>query len=148
MEPALSYFIALTSLNMKPKIGIITLGVKDVKTSAEFYKKLGFEVVGEEGDHVMFKMEWTQFALFPADKLAEDADLPHSEFGPGRSSFTLARNESSQEKVNETIEEARSIGAKILKEPQDVFWGGYSGYFEDPDGFLWEIAYNPFQDLS
>lgn len=133
---------------MKPKISIITLGVKDVKASAEFYKKLGFEVVGEEGDHVMFKMEWTQFALFPADRLAEDADLKADQFGPGRSNFTLARNEPSKEAVDKTIEGARSIGAKILKEPQDVFWGGYSGYFEDPDGFLWEVAFNPFQDLS
>lgn len=133
---------------MKPKISIITLGVKDVQASTVFYKKLGFEVVGEEGDHVIFKMEWTRLALFPATKLAEDANLPHDQFGPGRSNFTLARNEASKEDVDKTIKEARSIGAKILKEPQDVFWGGYSGYFEDPDGFLWEVAFNPFEDLS
>ena len=133
---------------MKPKISIITLGVKDVKASAEFYKKLEFVPKDEEGDFVMLQMEGTQLALFPADKLAEDVGLPVDQFTSGRSNVTLARNEPSKEAVDKSIEEARSIGATILKEPQDVFWGGYSGYFEDPDGFLWEVAFNPFQDLS
>lgn len=133
---------------MKSKISIITLGVKDVETSKAFYKKLGFTLQDEQGDFAMFEMDGTRLSLFPADRLAEDVGLPVEDFTNGRSNVTLARNEPSKEAVDKTIEEARSIGATILKEPQEVFWGGYSGYFEDPDGFLWEVAFNPFTDLS
>lgn len=133
---------------MKSKISIITLGVKDVEASKTFYQQLGFTLQDEQGDFAMFEMEGTRLSLFPADKLAEDAGLSAEEFTSGRSNMTLARNEPSKEAVDKAIQEARSIGATILKEPQEVFWGGYSGYFEDPDGFLWEVAYNPFTDLS
>lgn len=133
---------------MKSKISIITLGVKDVEASKAFYKKLGFTLQDEQGDFAMFEMDGTRLSLFPADKLAEDVGLPVDQSTGGRSNVTLARNEPSKEAVDKTIEEARSVGATILKEPQEVFWGGYSGYFEDPDGFLWEVAFNPFTDLS
>jgi len=134
---------------MKPKIGIVTLGVRNFAKSLAFYRNgLGFEphnfTEGEE--HVMFRMEGTWLSLFPRDKLAEDATVPDD--GKGFSGITLAHNEPSKEKVDETFALALKAGAKAVKKPQDVFWGGYSGYFADPDGYLWEIAYNPFTDLT
>lgn len=132
---------------MKAKIGIITLGVNDVAASKAFYEKLGFKVRSQTDDFVMFDMEWTVLALFPIDKLVEDVGIEGIE--GGTCGITLARNEPSKEAVDKTIEEVRSIGGEIVKEPQEVFWGGYSSYFKDPDGYLWEVAYNPFSpDLS
>lgn len=131
---------------MKPKISIITLGVKDLDASRTFYESLGFKRNGDDEGYVLFEMEGTWLGLFPKDKLAEDASVDAASLGSG--GVTLARNEPSKEAVDKTIEEARSVGATITKEPQEVFWGGYSGYFTDPDGYLWEVAYNPFTDLS
>ena len=134
---------------MKPKIGIVTLGVRDFAKSLAFYREgLGFtphnHKEGEE--HVMFKMEGSWLSLYPRGLLADDATVPDD--GKGFSGITLARNEPSKEKVDETFAEAIRAGAKPVKKPQDVFWGGYSGYFADPDGYLWEVAYNPFTDLT
>ena len=127
---------------MKPKMSIVTLGVRDVGRAASFYRALGFPVHGSaEGDHVMFRMEGTWLALFPRDALAADAGLP-----PGGSGFrgvTLARCVSSRAAVDATLEEVRAAGATIVKPACDAEWGGYSGYFADPDGYRWEVAYNP-----
>jgi hypothetical protein len=134
---------------MKPKISIIGLGVRDFAKSLAFYREgLGLTTHNyKEGeDHVMFKMEGTWLSLYPRDKLAEDATVPDD--GKGFSGITLSRNEASREKVDETFAEAIRAGAKPVKKPQDVFWGGYSGYFADPDGHLWEVAFNPFTDLT
>lgn len=135
---------------MKPKISIITLGVDNLKKSIEFYKKLGFKLETEENTEniAFFITEGAapRFALYPREKLAEDAQIPYEK--KGGQSFTLAHNVMSEQLVDETLKEAESIGAKIIKPGQKVFWGGYSGYFSDPDGFLWELAYNPFIDLT
>lgn len=134
---------------MKSKIGLITLGVKDVKRAKAFYKGLGFQVHGEdkeEDNMVMFKGEGTWLGLFPREELAKDARVPDS--APGFSGITLAHNEPTKEDVDRVINEARALGAEVVKEAQDVFWGGYSGYFKDLDGHLWEIAMNPFTDLT
>lgn len=134
---------------MKPKISLITLGVTDFEKSFRFYRDgLGFKPHNykEKDDVVFFEMEGTWLSLFPKDKLAEDAMV--SSNGSGFAGITLAHNVKSREEVDKVFHLAVSAGAKPIKRPQDVFWGGYSGYFSDPDGYLWEVAYNPFTDLS
>lgn len=134
---------------MKPKISLITLGVTDLKQSLKFYRDgLGFKPhnLKDSEDVVFFEMEGTWLSLFPKEKLAKDATI--SSVGSGFSGFTMAHNVKSKEEVNKAFEKAISVGAKPIKKPQEVFWGGYSGYFADPDGYLWEIAYNPFTDLT
>lgn len=133
---------------MKPKISVIYFGVADVEASVAFYKQLGFQPRNytEGDDHVFFALEGTWLGLYPKDKLAGDVGI--SVEGSGFPGITVAHNEPSKEDVDRVIEEARSLGAEIVKEPQDVSWGGYSSYFRDPDGYLWEIAWNPFTDLT
>lgn len=126
---------------MEPRISIITLAVKDLKKSITFYKKLGFTLANDGKQIAFFKMKGTQLALYPRDKTAEDIGIKLTKTGfPG---FTLAHNVRSKEVVRKTLIEAKKAGAVIVKEAQDVFWGGYSGYFKDPDGFYWEVAWNP-----
>lgn len=132
---------------MKSKIGLITLGVSDIQRSSTFYQALGFVIEGGDGaDFVLFHTTETRLALFPKDKLAEDAGLTLAK--NGFSGITLAHNEPSKEQVDRVFAEAKEAGAHILKAPHDTFWGGYSGYFQDPDGHVWEIAWNPFNDLT
>ena len=133
---------------MKNKISIITLGVEDLARAKKFYEEgLGLVPRPESQAEITFyDMNGTWLSLYPKAKLAEDVTV--SAAGQGFSGVTMAHNEPDKEGVNKVIEEARAAGAKIIKEPQEVFWGGYSGYFEDPDGHLWEIAYNPFSDLT
>jgi uncharacterized protein len=134
---------------VKPKIGLITLGVLDLKRSLAFYRDgLGFPTpdYDEALGVVFFKLEGTWLSLFPRHELATDAGLAQE--GAGFRGITLAHNEPSKEKVDETFALALKAGATEIKKPRDVFWGGYSGYFADPDGHLWEIAYNPFTDLT
>ncbi|MFC1875092.1 VOC family protein [Chloroflexota bacterium] len=133
---------------MKPKISIITLGVENITSSKTFYKQLGFPCHGEESDDhfVMFELEGTWLALFPREELLKDTGSKEREYG--FSGITLAHNVASKEEVDSVINEARRLGAKVTKEPQDTFWGGYSGYFKDFDGYFWEVAWNPFTDLT
>ena len=133
---------------MKPKLAIITLGVADMVVAKKFYEQgMGLIPEKESCDSITFyDMNGVWLSLYPKDKLAEDVTI--STEGNGFSGVTIAHNEPSEEEVRKVIEQARSAGARIIKEPQDAFWGGYSGYFEDPDGHLWEIAYNPFVDLT
>ncbi len=133
---------------MKPKVGLITLGVRDLARSLAFYRDgLGWPTHGYKPDAgvVFFALEGTWLALYPRDKLAEDAGVPD---GQGFGGITLAHNEASPEKVDAAYAEAIAAGARAVKPPQKAFWGGYSGYFADPDGYLWEIAFNPFMDLT
>jgi catechol 2,3-dioxygenase-like lactoylglutathione lyase family enzyme len=134
---------------MKSKISLITLGVADLERSLKFYRDgLGFKApkYKEGEDVVFFEMEGTWLALYPKEKLAEDATV--SPAGNGFPGITLAHNVSSKEEADTVFTLAISAGAKAVKKPQEVFWGGYSGYFADPDGYLWEVAYNPFMDLT
>lgn len=133
---------------MKPKISIITLGVDNIEKSLIFYRDgLGLKPHNyKEGDDMIFlEMEGTFLGLYPKEKMEEEFD---KKLGETPSPVVLAHNEPSKEVVDKVIEEARTAGAVILKEPQDTFWGGYSGYFADPDGHTWEVAYNPFTDLT
>ncbi|HVC09988.1 MAG TPA: VOC family protein [Elusimicrobiota bacterium] len=134
---------------MKPKISIITLGVKSVPKARAFYESLGFPLefeVEPGADFALFKLEGTRLALFPKDKLAKDAAVPSR--GSGFPGFTLGHNVASKKSVDAVIAEAARRGAKVVKKPHDTFWGGYSGYFQDPDGFLWEVAWHPSIDLT
>jgi catechol 2,3-dioxygenase-like lactoylglutathione lyase family enzyme len=132
---------------MKPKISLITLGVSDLVRSRTFYQKLGLPLRPESNEHVaFFECEGTWVGLFPREELAKDATVPGE--GSGFSGFSLAHNVASPEDVDATLAFAVSCGARLVKSGQKVFWGGYSGYFEDPDGFLWEVAHNPLMDLT
>ena len=134
---------------MKPKISIVTLGVRDFARSLAFYRG-GLEFPthnyqdGEE--HVMFALEGVWLSLYPRDKLAADAEV--ADDGRGFCGVTLAHNVRSRPEADAVFAKAVSMGATPIKRPQEVFWGGYSGYFADPDGYLWEVAHNPFTDLS
>jgi uncharacterized glyoxalase superfamily protein PhnB len=129
------------------RINIIALGVRDMARSLRFYREgLGFQTDGKEDSPkvVFFNTSGTKFELCPLSLLAEDISTDNPpKIAEGFAGVTLAYNCRSESEVDETIELARKAGAKIVKEPQKVFWGGYSGYFVDPDGYYWEIAYNP-----
>jgi uncharacterized protein len=134
---------------MKSKVSIITLGVADFERSLRFYRDgFGFPTHNyKDGeDVVFFKLEGSWLALYPWDKLAQDATVAPT--GSGFRGVTLAHNVKSKAEVDRVVALAVSAGAKLVKQPQDVFWGGYSGYFADPDGHLWEVAFNPFTDLT
>lgn len=132
---------------MKPKISLLTLGVEDLARSRKFYRDgLGFPVEGNDENVVFLKLEGTWLALYGREALAEDAKV--SATGSGFRGFTIAHNVGSKAEVDAVFKLALAAGAKSVKPPEDVFWGGYSGYFADPDGFLWEVAWNPFTDLT
>ncbi|PZQ59052.1 MAG: glyoxalase [Phenylobacterium zucineum] len=134
---------------MKPKISLITFGVRDLDRMIAFYRDgLGFPTHNYTpgDDMVMFALEGTWLGLYPREALAEDAQVPAE--GGGFSGVTLAHNAPSKEEVDRVFAQALAAGATARKQPQDVFWGGYSGYFQDPEGNLWEVAWNPFTDLT
>ena len=135
--------------DMKPKISLISLGVRDFPRALAFYRDgLGFPAHNytEGGDFCMLRLEGTWLALYPRVKLAEDATVAAD--GAGFPGFTLAHNVGSPKEVAAVFAHAISAGPSPAKAPQDALWGGYSGYFSDPDGYLWEVAYNPFTDLT
>ncbi len=134
---------------MKPRITVITLGVDDLENSLRFYRDgLGLQtpgIVGKEfayGAVAFFELQpGLQLALWPRQSIAHDSGIP---VGPSSSTeFTLGHNVSSKEEVDAVMEQAGIVGARIVKQAHDTFWGGYAGYFEDPDRHLWEVVWNP-----
>ncbi|MBP2078372.1 VOC family protein [Oceanobacillus polygoni] len=129
------------------RLNLITLGVKDMVESLAFYRDgLGFDVVvyGEESDPdvIFFNNGGTKISLFQIDRLAKDINEENPpQVSTGFSGIALAYNGKSKEEVDEVFAVAKRAGAKIVKAPEIVFWGGYSGYFQDPNGFYWEVAY-------
>lgn len=127
---------------MQPRISIITLGVEDLQRSYEFYTALGLASSKTPEDGIIFfKTSGTCLALYPLSALAEDVSEDLKIAKTGFSGITLAHNTQTQIEVDQILAKVASIGGKIVKPAQDVFWGGYSGYFSDPDGYLWEVAY-------
>ena len=126
---------------MDQRISLITLGVADLARSRTFYEEgLGWRPADTPEGVVFYQLPGMAFALFGRDDLAEDARTPIDGTFSG---VTLACNQRSEADVDRVLAEAESASARILKPAQRVFWGGYSGYFSDPDGHVWEVAFNP-----
>ncbi|HEY0392016.1 MAG TPA: VOC family protein [Solirubrobacterales bacterium] len=131
---------------MKQRVSLITLGVSDLGRARRFYEALGWETgAGAEDDVVFFQAGEMIVALWDRAKLAEDSRV---ENGGGWGGVTLALNFGSSAEVDAAIEEARAAGATIGREPDETFWGGYSGIFIDPDGHPWEVAHNPHWTIT
>lgn len=129
-------------------VTLVTLGVSDLERSIAFYEALGFERKARTAEGVgFFAAGAVAFAVFPAEELAKDAGLADTMSG-GFRGVALGWNCPSQADVDDTYARALRAGARAVKTPQKAFWGGYRGYFNDPDGHLWEIAHNPHFPLS
>jgi uncharacterized protein len=128
---------------MRPSISVITLGVADFGRSLDFYKKgLGWPTKATKKDNIaFFKLNGIVLALFDKKGLAEDAGVAYK--GSGFPGITLAHNVRSEKEVEEIFQSVIKLGAKAIKKPDKTSWGGYSGYFADLDGYLWEVVYNP-----
>jgi catechol 2,3-dioxygenase-like lactoylglutathione lyase family enzyme len=127
---------------MNARISMITLGVRDLDASVKFYESgLGFPRMESPPEVAFFTLDGTWLGLYGREALAEDASV--SPQGSGFESFALAHNVHSETEVDAVMRQALEAGATLVKKPQKVFWGGYSGYFRDPDGHLWEVAHNP-----
>jgi hypothetical protein len=134
---------------MKPRITVLTLGVDDLERSLAFYRDgLGLPTKGivggefEYGAVVFFEMQpGLVFALWPRASLARDAGIVESPRSP--TELSIGHNVRTRDEVDAVLEQARQAGARIVKPAQDTFWGGYAGYFADPDDHLWEVVWNP-----
>ena len=133
---------------MEPRISLITLGVQDLPRAVRFYRDgLDWPMSSVGGDEVaFFRTGGAVLALYPRDLLAADANLPAA--GSGFGGITLAHNVASRELVDAVLAEAAAAGGTILKPAGDAEWGGYTGYFADPDGYPWEVAWNPHFPLA
>jgi predicted lactoylglutathione lyase len=132
---------------MDARINMVTLGVKDVARSRAFYERLGFRASSASNPQIaFFNLSGVVLALYGRNALAEEVSSEKP--GEGFSSTTLAQNRPTREEVNLTLQEAKAAGGRIVKPAQDTFWGGYSGYFADPDGHHWEVAWNPHFPLD
>jgi hypothetical protein len=134
---------------MKPRITILTLGVDNLEKSLTFYRDgLGLAtqgIVGQEFEHgavAFFELQsGLHLAIWPRDDIAYDANIAKTPRSP--TEFTIGHNVNSKEEVDAVMEQAKRAGAKIIKAAHTTFWGGYAGYFQDPDDHLWEVAWNP-----
>jgi uncharacterized protein len=135
---------------MKQKLSVVTLGVSDVERAQRFYEALGWSPMPREpGSGISFFMlDGVVLALYGWDDLAADAQLPTAPQAPGFRGITLAHNEPSEQDVDRVFERFLEAGATVVKRPTATEWGGYSGYVADPDGHLWELAHNPFDDWT
>jgi catechol 2,3-dioxygenase-like lactoylglutathione lyase family enzyme len=127
---------------MEQRVSIITLGVADLERSRAFYERMGWRrSMAQTEGIVFFQAGGMALALYPRSELAKDANVATD--GHGFGGITLAYNGRTRAEVDSVLNEAAASGAKIVKPAEEAFWGGYSGYFSDPDGFLWEVAWNP-----
>jgi predicted lactoylglutathione lyase len=125
---------------VEQRISLITLGVRDVEVAKAFYERLGWRAGLDVQETVFFQVGQMVLTLWGRDKLADDSGVTDT---GGWGGVTLAHNVRSPEEVDRVIDEARTAGARIAREPGDTFYGGYAGVFVDPDGHTWEVAYNP-----
>ena len=134
---------------MKPRISVLTVGVDDLERSVRFYRDgLGLEtpgIIGQEYEHgavAFFDLEGgIKLALWARDNLAHDSTVPKSP--PSATEISLGHNVRTKQEVDAVIAQAKAAGATIVKPAADTFWGGYAGYFQDPDKHVWEVAWNP-----
>jgi len=127
---------------MEQRVSILTLGVADLARSRAFYARLGWHASQASNEAIAFFQAGGMIvALYPRTELAKDANLAAE--GQGFPGFTVSFNARTRAEVDAVLAEAQSAGGRILKPAQEAFWGGYSGYFADPDNFLWEVAWNP-----
>lgn len=139
---------------MKPRITVITIGVNDLERSVKFYRDgLGLPTQGiignefEYGAVAFFDLQnGAKFAVWPRKSIARDSGVPLQP--PSATELTIGHNVNSKNEVDETMEQARKAGAKIVKPAADTFWGGYAGYFQDPDDHLWEVLWNPSWEVK
>jgi uncharacterized protein len=128
---------------LAPNLAIVTLGVADLDRSIAFYSGLGWEQRGDRAQGIVwFRTATSWLGLFPADELAADAALPLEPL-PAYRGITLAVNLPTEADVDAAFALVRELGAHVVKEPERMEWGGYSGYFTDPDGHVWELCFNP-----
>jgi uncharacterized protein len=136
-------------MDMKPRISVLTLGVADLERSLSFYRDgLGFPtdgIIGREYEHgavAFFDLSGgLKLAIWAQDDISHDSGLP--KLPVSSTAFTVGHNVARREEVDEIVRSAERAGAEVIKSPQDTFYGGYAGYFRDPDGHLWEIVWNP-----
>lgn len=134
---------------MKPRITVLTLGVDDLERSLHFYRDgLGFHtqgIIGQEFEHgavAFFDLQaGLRLAIWKRQDIAHDVQIPQT--APSPTEFTIGHNVGSKEEVDQVMEQAKKAGAVITVPAHDTFWGGYAGYFQDPDGHLWEAVWNP-----
>lgn len=132
---------------MEQRLSLVTLGVSSLKRSRAFYEDgLGWEKSTNDEEIAFYQINGSLLALFPKEKLAADAELPNE--GTGFGGVTLAYCTRTRDEVDAVLAEAERAGARMLRPAQDTFWGGYSGYFADPDGYPWEVAWNPAWELT
>ncbi|WP_199554923.1 VOC family protein [Sandaracinobacteroides hominis] len=130
---------------MEQRLSIVTLGTSDLGRATAFWEAMGLERKGKYGGVAFFQLNGVALAIYPFEKLAEDCGLPG---GVPAGGVTIAYNTRSEAEVDAVLAEAVAAGGKLQVAAHKAFWGGYSGYFLDPDGHPWEVAYNPFFELG
>ncbi len=130
---------------MEQRLSMITLGVADLERAVAFYENVvGWKAAPSPSEIAFFDLGGLVFSLYPHDDMAKDMNAALDDSGEvAYQGFALAHNARSKEEVDSIFSRLKDNGATIVKEPEEVFWGGYSGYFSDPDGHSWEVAYNP-----
>lgn len=135
----------MTSLPAQ-RVTLITLGVSDLERARSFYEALGWTPAQQTPGIIFYQLDGLALGLFGREDLAKDQGRPGTPLGTG--AMTLAQNFNDRESVDAAYAQALAAGAEALKAPEEVFWGGYSGYYADPDGHVWEVAHNPFSPLD
>ena len=131
---------------MQQRISLITLGARNPEALAEFYDALGWQRVESPDGVVAYDLIGQTLGIYPLDKMAEDIGVPVSELSQG--ALTLGYNVTEKQDVAPLLSRVETSGGRVLKSAQDVFWGGHHGYFADPEGHIWEVAWNPFSPLG
>jgi uncharacterized protein len=132
---------------MQQRISLITLAVEDLDRAAKFYEALGWQKEDAEAELRIYNLLGQSIGLYPRENLARDMGLEPSEIG-GFSGVTFAHNVADRSSVDDIATRAQAVGARMIKPPHEVFWGGYIAYFADLDGHVWEVAHNPFSKLG
>lgn len=136
----------MMTTKMEQRVSLITLGARDAESLAAFYDALGWTRVDSPDGVVAYDLIGQTLGLYPLDRLAEDIGLPEDSLGRGAA--TMGYNVRDKAEVAELLARVDSAGGKVLKPAADVFWGGHHGYFADPEGHIWEIAWNPYSHLG